>query len=249
MASGAHLEYRFLNQLDRAPGSSHAMAEGGFIVAKRALLGLLFLASCGSVLWGATYTIPAGTILNCRLPRTITTQISNQGQAFTATVAEPVQINGQTVIPTGATVQGRITSLSRPGHIRGVGKMVLSPETLAMPNGQTFTMGAVLIHAYGAPGARVVDSEGLVKGPSARRGDLEEIGIGAGGGAFVGTLVGGFGGTLWGGLIGGGAALVDRIRRRGPNLALPTGTELKFQLTHQLVVAHSGVMEYNLSSR
>ena len=216
---------------------------------KRALAVVLFVFSGWSVLWGANYTIPAGTILNCRLSQTLTTRLNYQGQAFTATVSEPLVINGQQAIPIGTTVNGRIASLSRPGRIKGVGEMVLSPETLAMPNGQTFRLNAVLLHAYGAPGARVADAEGLVKGPNAHRGDLMEIGIGTGAGTFLGTLVGGFHGSFIGGLIGGGATLVDRLRRRGPDLALPTGTELKFQLTRQLVVARSGVAEYNLSSR
>jgi hypothetical protein len=216
---------------------------------KRALLVVLLFVSGGSLLWGANYTIPAGTVLNCRLSQTLTTQLNNEGQAFTATVSEPLVINGQQAIPIGTILNGRIASLNRPGRINGVGEMVLSPETLSMPSGQTFRLNAVLLHAYGAPGAKVVDSEGLVKGPNALKGDLLEIGIGTGGGTFLGTLVGGFRGGFFGGLIGGGAALVDRLRRRGPDLALPTGTELKFQLTRQLVVTHSGVAEFNLSSR
>jgi hypothetical protein len=216
---------------------------------KRALLVVLLVVSSWAILWGASYTIPAGTILNCRLSETLTTQLNNQGQAFSATVSEPLLVNGQAIIPAGATVQGRIASLMRPGRIKGVGEMVLSPETVSMPNGQTFKLNAVLLHAYGAPGATVVDPEGLVKGPNAHRGDLSEIGIGTGGGAFLGTVLGGFHGAVVGGLIGGGAALADRLRRRGPDLALPTGTELKFQLTRQLVVMRSGIGEYNLSSR
>lgn len=215
---------------------------------KRALLVVIFAICSGALLWGATYAIPVGTVLNCRLSETLTTQINNTGQTFSATLSEPVMINGQEVIPMGSIVTGRIASLTRPGRIKGVGEMVLSPETVAMPNGQTFTLNAVLLHAYGAPGARVSDSEGLVKGPNARQGDFTEIGLGTGGGTFVGALVGGLRGGLIGGLIGGGVTLADRLRRRGPDLALPTGTELKFQLTRQLVISRMAVAEYNLSS-
>lgn len=216
---------------------------------KRALLVLLFVLCMGPLSYGASFTVPVGTVLNCRLTRTLTTHLNAAGQTFTATVTEPLMIGGQEAIPVGAVVHGRITSLTRPGRLKGVGSMVLTPETIAMPNGQTFTLKAVLLHAYGAPGARVSGTEGLVKGPNAHKGDLMEIGIGTGGGTFLGTLVGGLRGGLFGGLIGGGAALVDRLRRRGPNLALPTGTELKFQLTQQLVVLRFGASEYKLSSR
>jgi hypothetical protein len=216
---------------------------------KRALLVVLFAVCDGTFVWGASYTVPVGAVLNCRLTQTITTQINSPGQDFAATVAEPLMIDGQEAIPAGAVIRGRISSLARPGHIKGVGQMVLSPETLSMPNGQTFTLKAVLLHAYGAPGARVSDTEGLVKGPNAHKGDLTEIGAGTGGGALIGTLLGGLHGALIGGLVGGTAGLVDRLRRRGPDLALPTGTELKFQLTRQLLVMRLGVQEYKLSSR
>lgn|SRR5512146_2268752 len=216
---------------------------------KRALLVVLVAICGGTLVWGASYTVPVGTVLNCRLTQTLTTQINSTGQAFAATVTEPLMIDGQEAIPAGAVVRGRIASLARPGRVKGVGEMTLSPETISMPNGQTFTLKAVLLHAYGAPGARVADTEGLVKGPNAHKGDLAEIGGGTGGGAFLGTLLGGLHGAIIGGLLGGAAGLVDRLRRRGPDLALPTGTELKFQVTQQLVILRFGVQEYKLSSR
>jgi hypothetical protein len=197
----------------------------------------------------ASVTVPPGTVLNCRLSQTLSTALNSQGQLFAATLAEPLIVNGTQIVPAGATIRGRIGSLRRPGHIKGVGKMLLVPETLAFPNGQTFTMSAVLLHAYGAPGARITNPEGVVRGPDARMRDLKEVGIGIGGGGLLGTMFGGFHGTFVGGLIGGAAGLMDSFRRRGPDLTLPRGTELKFQLSRQLVVTRAGVAEYNLSSR
>ena len=49
-------------------------------------------------------------------------------------------------------------------------------------------------------------------------------------------------GTRWaalaliGGAIGGGVALADTLRKRGPDLTLPTGTELNYQLTRELAI-------------
>ncbi|MEJ2008325.1 MAG: TrbI/VirB10 family protein [Acidobacteriota bacterium] len=216
---------------------------------KRAVLLLSLVILAGWPALAATYTVPAGTVLNCRLSQTLSTSLNFRGQPFTATLAEPVVVNGNRIIPAGATVRGRIASLSKPGHIKGVGKMLLVPETLALPNGRTFTLNGVLLHAYGAPGAKVANPEGVVKGPNARMRDLKEVGIGVGGGGVLGTAIGGLHGTLVGGLIGGAAGLLDSFRRRGPDLTLPRGTELKFQLNRQLVVSRSGVAEYDLSSR
>lgn len=202
--------------------------------------------------WGgraATYAVPPGTVLNCKLSQTLSTKLNTQGQSFAATLAEPIVVNGNEIVPAGATLRGRIASLIRPGHIKGVGKMLLVPETLALPNGRTYTMNGVLLHIYGAPGASIANSEGVLKGPNARMRDIKEVGIGIGGGGLVGTMFGGLHGALIGGVIGGTAGLVDSFRRRGPDLTLPRGTELKFQLNRQLVVTRSGVAEYNLSLR
>lgn len=218
------------------------------MVKRAALVFSLIILSAWTIM-AADVTIPSGTVLNCRLSETLSTATNLQGQLFAATLAEPLVVDGTEVVPAGATLRGRIGSLSRPGHIKGVGEILLVPETLAFPNGQTFTVNAVLLEEYGAPGARIANPEGLVRGPDARMRDLKEIGIGIGGGGLFGTMLGGLHGTFVGGVVGGAAGLVDSFTRRGPDLTLPRGTELKFQLNRQLAVARAGVAEYNLSSR
>jgi hypothetical protein len=114
--------------------------------------------------------------------------------------------------------------------------MRLDAEKINFPDGRSLAVNAVLVNAYGAEGATVVGEEGYVKGPRSRMKDLEEIGVGMGGGGFLGTLIGGFHGAVIGGAIGGAAGLADTLRRRGPELTLPTGTQLNYQLTRDLVI-------------
>ncbi|TAM83627.1 MAG: hypothetical protein EPN47_05825 [Acidobacteria bacterium] len=216
---------------------------------KRTVLAVSFVILSAWAGRAADLTVPPGSVLNCRLSQTLSTATNIQGQMFVATVAEPLIVNGTSIVPEGAMLRGRIGSLDRPGHIKGVGKMLLVPETLAFPNGQTFTVNAVLLEEYGAPGTRIANPEGVVRGPDARMRDLKEVGIGIGGGGLIGTMFGGLHGAFVGGVIGGAAGLVDSFRRRGPDLTLPRGTELKFQLNRQLVVTRTGIAEYNLSSR
>ena len=197
----------------------------------------------------ATLTVPPGTVLDTKLSQTLSTALNTQGQLFAAVLSEPVVVNGNQIVPAGATIRGRIAVLSRPGRIKGAGKMLLVPETLAFPNGQTFTINAVLLHAYGAPGARIANAEGVIQGPTGRMRDVKEVGIGIGGGGLLGTMIGGAHGAFIGGLIGGTAGLVDSFRRRGPDLMLPSGTELKFELNRELAVTRPEVVEYKLSSR
>jgi hypothetical protein len=203
---------------------------------KRALLGILLAVWSVSVARAETFSVPAGTTLHCRLLQTLSTKLNFQGDSFVATVSEPLVIDGKHVVPVGSTVEGRIAWLARPGRIKGVGEMRLDAEKINFPDGRSLAVNAVLVNAYGAEGARVVGEEGSVKGPRSRMKDLEEIGLGMGGGGFLGTLLGGFHGAVIGGAIGGAAGFVDTLRRRGKELALPTGTQLNYQLTRDLVV-------------
>lgn len=180
---------------------------------------------------GEKFSVPAGTTLHCRLTQTITTKLNYQGDPFTATVSEPVVMNGRDVIPVGATIQGRIAYLNRPGRVRGVGEMRLNAEKISFADGRSFPLSAVLLSAYGAEDTKVIGGEGLVKGPSSRVESITEIAAGMGGGTLVGLL---FAHPVVGMTVGGAAGFVDRMRRRGKDLTLPMGTQLNYQLTREL---------------
>ena len=215
---------------------------------QRIVLAIAWTLGTSILLWAGSQTIPAGTILNCKLSQPLSTKMNSVGQEFTAVVSEPLILNGVQVIPYGATISGRISELRTPGRFFGRSAMVLTPQTLRLPAGRTYPLNAVLFTAYGAPKAKVVDTEGTLQGPSGRWGQIKEVGLGMGGGGFLGALIGGAHGAILGLAIGGAAGLVDRIRRGVPNLSLPAGTELKFQLSMPLTISTSRVTEYNLSS-
>lgn len=181
----------------------------------------------------ANPAIPAGSTLHCRLTQTLSTKLNFQGDLFTATVSEPLMVSGREAIPVGATVEGRVSWLARPGRLKGVGEMRLVAEKLTLPNGRSFPLNALLLSAYGAEGAKVSGDEGIVKGPSSRFKSFEEIGALAGGGGVVGLI---FAHPVLGMALGGAAGVVDRARRRGADLNLPQGTQLNYQLTRELVV-------------
>ncbi len=210
------------------------------MVKRAALCALLAIAVVAGLAQAETYSVSAGTTLRCRLTQTLSTKLNFQNDPFTATVTEPLMIGGKEIIPVGSTVDGHIAWLVRPGRIRGVGEMRLDAEKVTFPDGRSYTLSAILVNAYGAQGARVQDEEGSLKGPSSRMKDIQEIGLGMGGGGFLGTIIGGFHGAVVGGAIGGAAGLVDTLRRRGKDLTLPTGTQLEYQLTRALVVTSDG---------
>ncbi|MGA3326968.1 MAG: hypothetical protein ABSF45_21095 [Terriglobia bacterium] len=206
---------------------------------KRALLAV-FLATAGIALAHAEtlvstepLSVPAGTLLHCRTTQTLTTKLNSQGDAFTISVAEPVAINGVVAIPVESTLAGRITLMDRPGRIKGVGQMRLTVEQITLPDGRSLPLGATLMTAYGADNIKVVGSEGLIKGPSSRVPDFEEIGAGTAGGTLLGLI---FAHPIIGATVGLTATTVDRLRRRGKDLTIPAGTQLNYQLTRELPI-------------
>jgi hypothetical protein len=206
---------------------------------KRALLTLLLtvigisLAHADSVESTDLLSVPSGTLLHCRTNQTLTTKLNAEGDGFTFNVAEPVSIGGDVVIPVGSVLGGRITMIERPGRIKGVGQIRLNVQNLTLPNGRVFPLNATLMTLYGVDNVKVVGSEGLIKGPSSRVPDVEEIGAGTAGGAILGLILGH---PFVGAAVGATATTVDRMRRRGKDLTIPIGTEVNYQLTHELAL-------------
>jgi hypothetical protein len=211
---------------------------------KRALLAV-FLTVTGATLTLAEtlaptepLSVPAGTMLYCRTTQTLTTKLNYQGDAFTISIAEPVSVDGRVAIPVGSMLSGRITRMQRPGRIKGVGQMHLTVEQITFPDGRSFPISAALMAAYGADHVKVVGSEGLVKGPSSRVPDLEEIGAGTAGGTLLGLI---FAHPFIGATVGFTATTIDRMRRRGKDLTVPAGTQLNYQLTRDLAITRNPV--------
>jgi hypothetical protein len=57
--------------------------------------------------------VPSGTSLEVSLDRGVNTQATRPGQPLTASVAAPVMVSGEVVIPAGSTVSGTITAISQ----------------------------------------------------------------------------------------------------------------------------------------
>jgi hypothetical protein len=81
------------------------------------LLGIAFLAA--TALAQTELSLPEGTSVKAKLQNTLSTFSSKPGDPFTARVTEAVTLDGKTVIPVGATVQGRVTKVSEPRRIAG----------------------------------------------------------------------------------------------------------------------------------
>lgn len=186
----------------------------------------------GAALGQEKVSLPAGTILNVKLDKTLATLTSKEGDPFSARVTQAVLLGGKTVVPVGATIEGRVSRLSEPRRIEGKPTIGILPETLIMPNGERFMLNARLLDTNLHKGTGVND-EGQFKGKGYDGKDLTEIGVGTGGGMLIGGLAGGGKGVLIGGAIGASATVAHWLSKK-KYASLPVGTELVMELSRPM---------------
>src|ERR1700731_4000362 len=177
-------------------------------------------------------SLPAGTTVKGKLENALTTFSSKGGDPFSGRVTEAVMLDGKSVIPIGATVQGRVAKTSEPRRIAGKPTIAIFPETIVLPNGERYMLNATLVDTSVGNGTDV-NNEGQFKGKGHDGKDMTEIGMGTGGGMLVGGLIGGGKGVLIGG--GGGATrtVAHWLSKRSSTM-LPAGTELVMELSRPL---------------
>jgi hypothetical protein len=167
-----------------------------------------------------TVTIPAGTALTVRLGQAVGSKISQAGQNFTATLANPVTAQGKTIIPAGASASGTVVDAKPLGRFKG-GALLQVQLTSINVNG---TDRQIQTTAFS-------ESE---------KGKGKRTAIGAGGGAalggIVGGLLGGGKGAAVGLLAGGGAGTAGAAFTGNKEIVLPAESAISFKLSQPLEV-------------
>lgn len=178
--------------------------------------------------------VPAGTALMVKLDTTLATFSNKPGDPFRGELAQDVVLNGRTLIPAGAILEGRVTKISEPRRISGKATIGILPEALVLPGGERLYVDATLVDTN-IPGTDV-NNEGEFKGSGHDRRDKLEVGGGAAGGALIGGLAGGPVGVLVGGAIGAGSTGAHWLARH-TSAVLPAGTKLTIELNRPLNMA------------
>jgi len=180
-------------------------------------------------------SLPTGTAVKMKLENTLTTFSTQAGDPFSARVTEAVVVDGKTVIPVGATVQGRVTKTSEPRRVAGKPTIAIFPEHMILPNGDRFMLNATLVDTNARRGTDV-NNEGQFKGAGHDGKDLTEVGMGTGGGMLIGGLAGGGKGLLIGGAIGATGTITHWLAKHRSAM-LPAGTELVMELNRPMVMS------------
>jgi hypothetical protein len=194
---------------------------------------LLFPFLLPATMLSAQTPVPAGTALMVRLDTTLATFSTRVGDPFQGQVTQAVVVNGATLIPVGARVEGRVTKVSEPRRISGKPTIGILPEAVILPSGERFFLDATLVDTN-IKGADV-NQEGQFKGLGHDRRDQLEVGGGAAGGMVIGGLIGGGPGVLIGGAVGATSTTVHWLAKHR-SATLPAGTELTLELNRPLAM-------------
>ena len=182
--------------------------------------------------------VPAGTVLMVRLETTLATFSNKAGDPFRGSLTQPVMLNGQTLLPAGAIVEGRVTKVSEPRRISGKPSIGILPEAVILPTGERYFLDATLTDTS-IPGTDV-SSEGQFKGSGHDRRDTIETGGGTAGGMLIGGLIGGGPGVLIGGAVGATSTTVHWLAKHR-SATIPAGTQLTLELNRPLTMAAPAV--------
>jgi len=180
---------------------------------------------------GDDIALPSGTQLVVKLTNTLSTKGSEEGDPWAGKVAEPIFAAGEEVVPASSTVRGHVTFVQPAGRATGRGEMRLVAETISTTEHGTFTIVARLQDAQDNKGTTVKDAEGTLEGPGkSAKSTAKEAGIGAAGGAAIGSIAHGGSGALYGMAIGAMAGVIHSVAKKHQGPLLPPGTELTFVL-------------------
>ncbi len=192
---------------------------------------LLFAVAAGAQ---TNMALPAGTAFKVKLENTLSTFSSKEGDAFSGRVAQDVILDGKTILPIGATVQGRVTKVNEPRRIAGKPTIGIFPEAIVLPNGERYMLNAAMVDTSLRNGTDV-NTEGQFKGEGIDGRDLTEIGMGTGGGMLIGGLAGGGKGLVIGGAVGATLTVAHWLGKKR-SAVLPSGTELMMELSRPLAM-------------
>lgn len=172
-----------------------------------------------------TFVIPNGTELVAVLNNDLSTQTAQEGDRFTMTVRSPGQFDG-------ATIEGRVSSISRAGRISGRSGLTMDFDTIRLRDGRSYRFAGIL-ESVRMPNGDVVrvDNEGAVRDSDQTNKTVTRTAIGTAVGAIIGAIAGGGKGAAIGAIVGAGAGAGSVYVQGRNDLDLTAGTEVTVRAT------------------
>ncbi len=211
------------------------------IVCFGAVAGLLLLATPAA--HSQSNQLLQGTQLRLVLLNGLSTSVARSGDPFLATVAEPVYIGGQLVLPAGAQVHGQVGTVVKPKRFslfRGQAAMILTFRSIEVDHREIPVRMSIL--AIQDPSAQSsgrkrkdmkLEEGQVVQAKPDIKGDIVFVGLGTSGGTVVGAIFSHVMRGLAFGLIGSTTYV---MARKGKGVELPAQTGMLVRLDNNITL-------------
>jgi hypothetical protein len=142
-------------------------------------------------------TIRPGTFITVRVNQVLSSDHNQPGDAFSATLARPIVVDGVVVAQRGQTVGGRVAEAVKAGRAKGTSRLGIELTDLSLVDGQQLPLRSQLLARDGGTSAgrdagavAATTATGAAIGAAADWGRGAAIGAGAGAAAgIVGVLL------------------------------------------------------------
>jgi BON domain len=166
-------------------------------------------------------TIPAGTVIPIRTVDPIDSATSQTGDEFAATIAAPIEADGQEVVPRNSNARLKLVSARNAGHIKGQSEVQLQLVSVTV-DGKTYAVNSGVYRQAAAS--------------SRGKQTAERAGIGAVVGGLIGAIAGGGKGAAIGAGVGAGAGTGVQMATKAQAVKIPSETRIDFTLSSPLTV-------------
>src|SRR5258708_17927262 len=144
-------------------------------------------------------TLRSGTLLSARTVEGLSSERNQVGDTFTATLEQPLSVDGWVIAERGARLEGKIVQSQRAGRVKGLSNLAIELTQLVTSDGQRIP----------------IQTETFEKrGESSTGQDAAKVGAVAAIGAAIGAIAGGGKGAGIGAAAGGAAGARDVVPTR-----------------------------------
>jgi len=169
-----------------------------------------------------TVAIPSNTVVTIRTIDTIDSTTNKTGQAFNASIDEPIIANSRVIVPKGSNATLKLVNANSAGKYKGTSELTVSLDSFTY-QGKTYMLSTT-----------DVQEEGSSRGKRS----AAVIGGGAVLGAIIGGIAGGGKGAAIGAAAGGGGGAAVQGLTKGQQIKIPAETRLDFTLHDSVSVTY-----------
>lgn len=167
------------------------------------------------------FTLEAGALLTIRLAEDLSSEKNVSGDAFEATLDQPLIIDGYVIAERGARAEGRVVAAQRAGRVKGAAVIGLQLVRFNTSDGQKVTVSTDTFEK---------------KVSTNRKREAVKVGAAAAIGAAIGAIAGGGKGAAIGAAVGGAAGTGSVLATRGDPADLRVETRITFRLSAPVTI-------------